>query len=496
MRGEQSMDHKKSGVFYAVGVGPGNPEMMTLEAVRVLKEADVIAAPRDTVEGSVVYGIALVSVPEIADKEKLAFHLPMTRSEDVITEAHRAAADRTEALLNQGKNVAAMTLGDPGIFATTVYILRLLREDGYQTKLISGIPSFTASANACGTGLATGEDEIRIVSAKQYLAGDSDQADVTVIMKSGKQMPVLKKKLMEECTDVQAVMNCGTKDEQIFRSAADIPDDAGYYTLVLARRQKKTGIVRKAERMTKEKVNLITVVGIGPGKEEGMTYEAMEALRSSDVIVTYTAYAALLSPLLPDKDIQSTGMRAEAERCKMTIALAEKGKKTVLACSGDAGVYGMAGLLLELAVEHPTVGVKVIPGVTAALSGAAVLGAPLTNDFAVISLSDLLTPQEVIEKRLTGAGMGDFCIALYNPGSKKRADALKKACDILLRYKAPKTLCGYVRNIGREGEAKTLLSLQELRDTSVDMFTTVFIGNAQTKDIDGCMVTPRGYHLD
>jgi precorrin-3B C17-methyltransferase len=162
-------------------------------------------------------------------------------------------------------------------------------------------------------------------------------------------------------------------------------------------------------------------------------------------------------------------------------------------CSGDAGVYGMSGLMLEIGKEYPQVEVEVIPGVTAAIGGAAVLGAPLIHDFALISLSDLLTPWEKIEKRLLLASEADFVICLYNPSSKKRHDYLQKACDLMLQHKAPDTVCGLVWNIGREGEEAKVLSLKELRDTQVDMFTTVFIGNSQTREIDGKMVTPRGY---
>ena len=156
--------------------------------------------------------------------------------------------------------------------------------------------------------------------------------------------------------------------------------------------------------------------------------------------------------------------------------------------------YGMAGLLMELA-ENRDIEIRVVAGITAALSGAAVLGAPLGHDFAVISLSDWLITWERIEERLRAAAQADFCICIYNPSSKKRPDYLKRACDILLEKKAPETVCGYVQNIGREGETAKVLTLSELRLESVDMFTTVFIGNSQTKQIGSQMVTPRGYHV-
>ena len=239
-------------------------------------------------------------------------------------------------------------------------------------------------------------------------------------------------------------------------------------------------------------MNKLFVIGIGPGAPEQMTERAMNALRDVDVIAGYGVYVDLVKPLFPEKEYLVTPMRKEVDRCRMAIDAAKEGRTVAMISSGDAGVYGMAGLCLELAADTD-VEVEVIPGVTAALSGGAVLGAPLTHDFAVISLSDLLTPWDKIEKRLELAGEADLCIALYNPSSHRRSDYLQKACDILLRHVKPETVCGTVRNIGREGEAYEVMTLAELRDYKADMFTTVFIGNSQTRAVNGRMVTPRGY---
>ena len=235
------------------------------------------------------------------------------------------------------------------------------------------------------------------------------------------------------------------------------------------------------------------IVGLGPGARQKMTQEAIDVVEACEVIAGYKVYIDLLKPYYPDKEYLVNGMRQEVERCRLALETAAGGKKTALVCSGDAGVYGMAGITLELATEFPEVDVHVIPGVTAALSGAALLGAPLGHDFAVISLSDLLTPWEKIEKRLLCASEADFVICLYNPSSKKRHDYLQKACDLMMRSKDPDTVCGTVSNIGREGETFRVMTLKELRDTRVDMFTTVYIGNSQTKMLNGKMVTPRGY---
>lgn len=237
------------------------------------------------------------------------------------------------------------------------------------------------------------------------------------------------------------------------------------------------------------------VIGIGPGAYEKMTIEAAEALKSSEVIVGYTVYVDLVKEHFPGKEFLTTPMTKEVERCELAFSEAAKGKCVAMICSGDAGVYGMTGLMCELGIRYPEVELKLIGGVTAATGGATVLGAPLIHDFAVISLSDLLTPWEKIAKRLECSAAADFVICLYNPSSKKRKDYLQRACDLVLKHRGPETVCGYVRNIGRAGEEGRVLSLGELRNAQVDMFTTVWIGNSQTKRIGNQMVTPRGYVL-
>ena len=238
----------------------------------------------------------------------------------------------------------------------------------------------------------------------------------------------------------------------------------------------------------------VTVIGLGPGGGADLTGRARAALEECDLLVGYTAYIDLVKEDFPDKETLSTGMRREVDRCRAAVEAALTGKSVAVVCSGDSGVYGMAGLIYEVAQEYDPIDIEVVPGITAACGGAAVLGAPLTHDFAVVSLSDLLTPWEKIEARLTAAARADFVLCLYNPASRSRPDYLQRACDILLSAgKSPDTVCGTVRNIGRAGEEARILTLGRLRDTQVDMFTTVFVGNSQTKVLGGKMVTPRGY---
>lgn len=235
------------------------------------------------------------------------------------------------------------------------------------------------------------------------------------------------------------------------------------------------------------------MVGIGPGSYEDMTIRAVKALKESRIIVGYTVYVDLIREHFPNKEMVTTSMRQEKERCRIAIEEARKGKIVAMVCSGDSGVYGMSGLILEMARPYEELEIEIIPGVTAALSGGAILGAPLGHDFGVISLSDLLTPMELIEERLRAGARTDMILCLYNPSSKKRADYLKHACEIVLEYRSPETVCGFVRNIGRAKEEMAVMSLRELRDARVDMFTTVYIGSSVTKNINGRMVTPRGY---
>ena len=244
-----------------------------------------------------------------------------------------------------------------------------------------------------------------------------------------------------------------------------------------------------------ERKKTVFVVGLGPGGGQFLTVQAQSALQQAEVLCGYTVYIDLVRPLYPEKECYTTGMTREIDRCRWALDTARAGRDVALVCSGDAGVYGMASPLLELAEAYPDVDVEVVPGLTAALSGGAVLGAPLAHDFCVLSLSDRLTPWEVIEKRLACAAQGDFALALYNPSSKGRPDYLQKAVRILLQNgKGAGTLCGVVRSIGRTGQQSSQMTLAELEHTAVDMFTTVFIGNSATHQVSGWMVTPRGYH--
>jgi len=240
---------------------------------------------------------------------------------------------------------------------------------------------------------------------------------------------------------------------------------------------------------------VVRVIGIGPGGRAHMTLAALDALAASDVVVGYRPYVEMLGDLIEGKRVLGSGMRAEVERAREAIEAARSGHAVAVVSTGDAGVYGMAGLVLEIMGDEPDVDVEIVPGVTAASAAAAVLGAPLMNDFATVSLSDLLTPLPVIERRLRAAAEGGFVIALYNPRSKTRTEPLDRALAILRDVRPSSTPVGVVRNALRDEQAAWLTTLGELDPEALDMSSIVVVGNDATSVLAGRLVTSRGYRL-
>ena len=227
-----------------------------------------------------------------------------------------------------------------------------------------------------------------------------------------------------------------------------------------------------------------------------MTFKAAEVIQNADVVTGYTAYVNMMKPIFPDKTYKATGMMKEVERCRMAIEDAMSGLDVAMISSGDSGIYGMAGIIYQLAEEMGAdIEIDTVPGMTAASTAASVLGAPLMHDLAIISLSDLMTPLDLIMKRVDCAGIGDMIVCLYNPKSKTRTEYLNDAQKILLKYRNPETPVGVVRNAGRDDESKQITTLGELDKADVDMFSIVIIGNSQTYVSNGRIITPRGYRI-
>lgn len=240
----------------------------------------------------------------------------------------------------------------------------------------------------------------------------------------------------------------------------------------------------------------LTVVGFGPGSKEDMTLRAVKAIEDADIVTGYTTYVNLLKEYFPDKKYKATGMMKEVERCRSAIEDASTGLNVTMVSSGDSGIYGMAGIIYQLVEEmNADIELDVVPGVTAASAAASILGAPLMHDLAIISLSDLLTPYDLIMKRIDSAGAGDLIVCLYNPRSKTRKEHLPEAVKILLKHRSPETPVGIVRNARREDETSIISTLGSMPYDEVDMFSIVIVGNSQTYVSDGKMITPRGYEV-
>ena len=239
------------------------------------------------------------------------------------------------------------------------------------------------------------------------------------------------------------------------------------------------------------KTGKIYVVGIGPGKKADMTFRAYEAMEKSDIIIGYKTYMDLIKEYYPGKEMKNSQMTKEVDRCIDVLKLAKEGKNVALISSGDAGVYGMAGIMLEIADGE--VEVEIIPGVTATNAAAAIVGAPVMHDYVTISLSNLLTDWELIKKRLELAAQGDFVVSIYNPKSRGRVTQIEEAREIMLKYKPKTTPVAIVRNAGREDEEHVVTTLDEMLNHESNMLTIVIIGNANTFIKDGKMITPRGY---
>ena len=243
----------------------------------------------------------------------------------------------------------------------------------------------------------------------------------------------------------------------------------------------------------------IMMVGFGPGPKEHMTFRAYEALKEADVIVGYTTYIELVKDLIEGKEIYETGMREEVDRAEIAIERAEEGKKVAVVSSGDSGVYGLAGLVLEMLREkgwtrEDGLAVEIIPGASAINACASLVGAPLMHDFASISLSDLLTPWEVILERIESAAKADFVIGLYNPASGTRTRQIIETREVLLKHRAKETPVAIVKSGYRDGQTLVLTNLDEMLNHKIGMLTTILIGNSSTYVYDGLMITPRGYH--
>ena len=523
-------------VFF-VGAGPGAPDLITVRGAKLLREADVI-----------IYAGSLVNPELLRDRKK---DCAVYNSAEMTLEQVISVMEEAESA---GKLTVRLHTGDPSIYGAVREQMDVLEQKGIPYASVPGVSSFCAAAAALNLEYTLpGISQTVIISRAEGRTKVPEKENLISLASHGASMVLflsasLAGKLEEQLlsggygkdTPAAVVYRASWPDEKKFlctvgtlketlernritKTALILVGDAvghetyersklydpgfttGYRT---AAEEKDSDLIRETGAGNKSAGGRetgageagngkgggsVTVIGIGPGRSGMMTAEAEQVLSECDVIIGYRTYTDLVRDRFPEKPVLTTPMRQEEARCRIAMEEAARGKRAAFVCSGDPGVYGLAGLMLELSAEYPGTEVRVLPGITAALSGAALLGAPLTNDFSVVSLSNLLTPEALIRKRLRSAAEADSVLVLYNPSSAKRARFFQEACSLLLTVLPPDRICGIARNIGRQGEKAEICTLSELPDREIDMFCTVFVGNSATRNLNGKMITPRGY---
>ncbi|MDQ0835125.1 precorrin-2 C20-methyltransferase/precorrin-3B C17-methyltransferase [Streptomyces achromogenes] len=488
------------GKLYGVGLGPGDPSLMTVRAVEVIGEADVIAYHSARHGRSIARSIAAKHLRADHVEERLVY--PVTTEttdhpggyQGAMDEFYAEAAARLAAHLDAGRTVAVLAEGDPLFYGSYMHMHKRLA-DRYDTEVIPGVTSVSAAAARLGAPLAEGEEVLTVLPGtlpEEELTARLAATDVAVVMKLGRTFPKVRRALeaagrLDEARYVERATMSGERTGEL----ADVdPESVPYFSVaVLPSRV-------DAERPVRPRGDVV-VVGTGPAGPLWLTPETRAALAAADDLVGYTTYLGRV-PVRPGQLRHGSDNRVESERAEFALQLAERGRRVAVVSGGDPGVFAMATAVLEAASqpEYADVPVRVLPGVTAANAAAARAGAPLGHDYATISLSDRLKPWEVIAERLRAAASADLVLALYNPGSRSRTWQVGKARELLLEHRAPDTPVVVARDVGGPGERVRIVRLADLDPAVVDMRTILLVGSSQTRAVrrgDGEQIvwTPR-----
>ena len=495
-----------AGRLYGVGVGPGDPDLVTLKAARLIAAADVVAytVARRATQGGLARAIAAQHMrPGVVE---VALTYPVTIEptdhpggyEAALVDFYDASAAKLADHLDAGRDVVVLCEGDPFFYGSYMYLHERLAPR-YVTEVVPGVTSFSAAAAAAGTPLAKRDDVLAVLPGTlppDVLAARLATADAAVVLKLGRTFAGV----------VAAAEQAGVADRAVYveraSSAAERVarlrdvDAAGvpYMSLVLVP-------TRAGGRPPGDPTGSVAVVGLGPAGARWVTPEAQAELARADVLVGYTTYIDRVPPRRGQRRLASDN-RVEAERARQALELAAGGSRVAVVSSGDPGVFAMASAVLEALEgsdgELGAVEVRVVPGISAMQAAAARVGAPLGHDFAVLSLSDLRKPWAVIERRLEAAGAADLVLALYNPASRTRRDQLERALDVLRRHRAPATPVVVARAVGADDESVAIATLGGLDTAAVDMRTLLIVGSTATRVIrSACgpdrVYTPRTY---
>ena len=487
-----------AGRLYGVGVGPGDPELVTVKARRLIESADVVAYPVAKKGRGVARGVAEPYLRE--GQVELALVYPVTTEETdhpggyegALHDFYDASAAEIAAHLDAGRDVAVLCEGDPFFYGSYMYLHERLAHR-YETEVVPGVTSFSAAAAAAGTPLAKRDDILTVLPGTlppEVLAARLRTSDAAVVLKLGRTFPGVLQAAEGASVAERAVYveRASAADERV-APLREAPEKVPYMSLVLV---PTAGRVKGETRRGR-----VAVVGLGPAGPDWMTPEAHAELASAEHLIGYDTYLSRV-PVRPGQQRHGSDNRVEAQRAREALELAAGGARVAVVSSGDPGIFAMATAVLEALEEAGERGreieLRVVPGLSAMQAAAARVGAPLGHDFCVVSLSDNLKPWAVIERRLEAAAQADLALALYNPASKTRREQLDRAIEVLLRHRAPDTVVVVARAVGSDEERVTVTTLDELDPAVVDMRTLLIVGSSTTRIVNGSRVyTPRRY---
>lgn len=535
--------------LYAVGVGPGAPDLVTVRAAEILRRVPVIFSPLSAM-GTTSRALEVVrGYLDPARQKVVELSFPMQKEQDELEDTWEEAASEIMAHLATHGEGAFVTLGDVSLYSTVIYVQRILeaQHPEVQVEMVPGIPSFSAMAASLGMPYGQADDKIAILPATftpERIARVLTDFETIILMKVNRVIDDIldtleRLRLTEHAT---FITKCGMPDQEVVYDVRTLRGQRpSYFSIILvAKTARPAGaavapppkkacdaslgvdqeqqsaaaphteqLVEVAPRSTPlapptapevptQPGGKLFLVGFGPGNHDHLTFRARAAIEEAEVIIGYTTYIRLVRDLVKGKEVHHTGMTEELARAGKAVDLAYAGRKVALISSGDVGIYGMAGPSLEILKSKGWrkgcgVEVEVIPGVTALSACGSVLGAPIIHDFAAISLSNLLTPWELIVRRIEAAAKADYIIAIYNPKSGRRTQQIVETQKILLKYKRPDTPVGIVKSGLRKGQRVVLTTLDDMLNHEIGMLTTILIGNATTFTYEGLMITPRGY---
>ncbi|MFF2702002.1 precorrin-2 C(20)-methyltransferase [Streptomyces cyaneofuscatus] len=476
-----------SGRLYGVGLGPGDPNLMTLRAVQVIGEADVIAYHSARHGRSIARSIAAAHLRPDHIEEPLVYPVTTETTDHpggyrgALEEFYEKAAARLAAHLDAGRTVAVLAEGDPMFYGSYMHMHKRLA-DRYATEVIPGVTSVSAAAARLGTPLVEGEEILTILPGtlpEEELTARLAATDTAVVMKLGRTFPAVRGAFeasgrLAEARYVERATMAGERTGDL----ADIdPASVPYFSVAVL--PSRVDAPRPSGRQGSGEV---VVVGTGPAGPLWLTPETRGALAAADALVGYTTYLDRV-PVRPGQARHGSDNKVESERAEFALDLARRGHRVAVVSGGDPGVFAMATAVLEVAAqeEYAEIPVRVLPGVTAANAAAARAGAPLGHDYATISLSDRLKPWEVIAERLRAAASADLVLALYNPGSKSRTWQVGKARDLLLEHRSPDTPVVLARDVGGPTESIRTVRLADVDPAEVDMRTLLIVGSSQTR---------------